>query len=143
MGISMRCRWALPALLASVLLAPVANAQDMPALAVQARIVEVLEREALYRNKVDWQAIRTRLQSANADPAQTWQQVRDAIAVSSGGTGGGCRRRTRCCSPLRAAAASLQLRHRLQLSARTSPAPCSNARLSSATWIRSAAASAG
>ena len=87
MGISMRCRWALPALLASVLLAPVANAQDMPALAVQARIVEVLEREALYRDKVDWQAIRTRLQSANADPAQTWQQVRDAITVSSGGHG--------------------------------------------------------
>lgn len=87
MVMSMRSRCTRSVLLAGVLLAPLANAQDMPAPAVQLRIVEVLEREALYRDKVDWRALRTRLQAPDADPAKTWPLLRDAIAVSSGGHG--------------------------------------------------------
>ncbi len=83
----LRSRCTRPALLAGVLLAPMANAQEMPAPPVQLRIVAVLEREALYRDKVDWQALRTRLQAPDADPAKTWPLLRDAIAVSSGGHG--------------------------------------------------------
>ncbi|MEN5040050.1 S41 family peptidase [Stenotrophomonas sp. TWI1149] len=80
-------RSSLLGLLAGLLFAPMANGQDMPTPAVQARIVEVLEREALYRDKVDWQALRSRLQAPDTDPAQTWTLLRDAIAVSSGGHG--------------------------------------------------------
>lgn len=83
----LRSRCTRPALLAGVLLAPMANAQEMPAPPVQLRIVAVLEREVLYRDKVDWQALRTRLQAPDADPAKTWPLLRDAIAVSSGGHG--------------------------------------------------------
>lgn len=87
MVMSRGSRSSLLALLAGVLSAPMANGQGMPTPAVQARIVEVLEREALYRDKVDWQALRIRLQASDTDPAQTWPLLRDAIAVSSGGHG--------------------------------------------------------
>lgn len=87
MANSMRQRCALLALLLGSLVATMASAEDTPTSAVQARIVDVLEHDALHRDKVDWTTLRNRLKSPDADVAQTWRLLRDAMALSSGGHG--------------------------------------------------------
>ncbi|KAG1276536.1 hypothetical protein G6F64_014793 [Rhizopus arrhizus] len=47
----------------------------------------MMEKEALYRDRVDWPAIRTRLKAAQNDPAQARAVLQEATGRSSGGHG--------------------------------------------------------
>ncbi|MFI3487953.1 hypothetical protein, partial [Klebsiella pneumoniae] len=64
------------------------GAVEVPSPVAQAEILNLLERQALYRDRVDWAATRVRLQSAQGDPAQRLAVLREAIAVSTGNHGG-------------------------------------------------------
>ncbi|WP_223496571.1 S41 family peptidase [Stenotrophomonas indicatrix] len=79
------------ALLIAVLLATTAataaDAIEIPSSAAQAQLLDMLEREALYRRRVDWPATRTRLKDAQGDPAKVRTVLAEAIGRSSGGHG--------------------------------------------------------
>ena len=75
-------------LLATGAMADMPGAVEVPSPEAQAEILNLLERQALYRDRVDWAATRVRLQSAQGDPAQRLAVLREAIAVSTGNHGG-------------------------------------------------------
>jgi len=75
-------------LLATGAMADTPGAVEVPSPVAQAEILNLLERQALYRDRVDWAATRVRLQSAQGDPAQRLAVLREAIAVSTGNHGG-------------------------------------------------------
>lgn len=71
-------------LLATGAMADTPSAVEIPSPEAQAEILNLLERQALYRDRVDWPATRVRLQSAQGDPAQRLAVLREAIALSTG-----------------------------------------------------------
>ncbi|MFE3969703.1 S41 family peptidase [Stenotrophomonas sp. YIM B13575] len=60
---------------------------ELPTPQAQAELLDMLEREALYRDRVEWPAIRARLKTAQGDPGRTRDVRREAIDRSSGGHG--------------------------------------------------------
>ncbi|HEL4245200.1 S41 family peptidase [Stenotrophomonas maltophilia] len=60
---------------------------DLPTAQAQAQLLDMLEKESLYRDRVDWPAIRTRLKAAQNDPVQTRALLQEATGRSSGGHG--------------------------------------------------------
>ncbi len=63
-----------------------ANARDVPSAEAQARILDLLQQQSLYRDRVDWPKARAELAAAR-DPAQTRRVLDDVIQRSSGGHG--------------------------------------------------------
>lgn len=63
-----------------------AHAQDVPSAEAQARILDLLQQQSLYRDRVDWSKARAELAAAG-DPAQTRRLLDDVIQRSSGGHG--------------------------------------------------------
>ncbi|WP_236546105.1 S41 family peptidase [Stenotrophomonas sp. 364] len=63
-----------------------AHAQDVPSAEAQARILDLLQQQSLYRDRVDWSKARAALAAAR-DPAQTRRLLDDVIQRSSGGHG--------------------------------------------------------
>lgn len=63
-----------------------AHAQDVPSAEAQARILDLLQQQSLYRDRVDWSKARAALAAAG-DPAQTRRLLDDVIQRSSGGHG--------------------------------------------------------
>ena len=59
------------------------KAIEVPSPEAEAEILNLLERQALYRDRVDWPATRLRLQSAQGDPARRLAVLREAIALST------------------------------------------------------------
>lgn len=71
-------------LLATGAMADTPSAVEVPSPEAQAEILNLLERQALYRDRMDWPATRVRLQSAQGDPARRLAVLREAIALSTG-----------------------------------------------------------
>lgn len=71
-------------LLAANAMADVPKDVEVPSPEAQTQILNLLERQALYRDRVDWPATRVRLQSAQGDPARRLAVLREAIALSTG-----------------------------------------------------------
>lgn len=71
-------------LLATRAMADTPSAVEIPSPEAQVQILNLLERQALYRDRVDWPATRTRLQSVQGDPTQRLALLREAIALSTG-----------------------------------------------------------
>lgn len=63
-----------------------AHAQEVPSAEAQARILDLLQQQSLYRDRVDWSKARAELAAAR-DPAQTRRLLDDVIQRSSGGHG--------------------------------------------------------
>ncbi|WP_447595719.1 S41 family peptidase [Stenotrophomonas rhizophila] len=63
-----------------------AHAQDVPSAEAQARILDLLQQQSLYRDRVDWSKARAALAAAG-EPAQTRRLLDDLIQRSSGGHG--------------------------------------------------------
>ena len=63
-----------------------AHAQDVPSAEAQARILDLLQQQSLYRDRVDWSKARAELVAAR-DPVQTRRLLDDVIQRSSGGHG--------------------------------------------------------
>lgn len=63
-----------------------AHAQEVPSAEAQARILDLLQQQSLYRDRVDWSKARAELAAAG-DPAQTRRLLDDVIQRSSGGHG--------------------------------------------------------
>lgn len=61
-------------------------AQEVPSAEAQARILDLLQQQSLYRDRVDWPKARAALAAAR-DPAQTRRLLDDVIQRSSGGHG--------------------------------------------------------
>lgn len=78
---------ALGALFCTTAQAVAPDAIDLPTAQAQAQLLDMLEKESLYRDRVDWRAIRTRLKAAQNDPAEVRAVLRQAIGRSSGGHG--------------------------------------------------------
>ncbi len=78
-----RCGWLMVALAAA---SGAANAQDVPSAEAQARILDLLQQQSLYRDRVEWPKARAELAAAR-DPAQTRRVLDDVIHRSSGGHG--------------------------------------------------------
>ncbi|RRU69745.1 MULTISPECIES: S41 family peptidase [Stenotrophomonas maltophilia group] len=72
------------AMLATNAMANFPTAVEVPSAQAQAEILNLLERQALYRDRVDWPATRVRLQSAQGEPAQRLAVLREVIALSTG-----------------------------------------------------------
>ena len=75
------------ALVAANAMADMPKPVEAPSPEVEAEILKLLERQALYRDRVDWPATRARLQSVQGDPAQRLTVLREAIALSTGNHG--------------------------------------------------------
>ncbi|MBH1431827.1 peptidase [Stenotrophomonas maltophilia] len=71
-------------LLAANAMADAPKDVEVPSPEAQTQILNLLERQALYRDRVDWPATRARLQSVQNDPAQRLALLREAIALSTG-----------------------------------------------------------
>ncbi|HHA2915710.1 S41 family peptidase [Stenotrophomonas maltophilia] len=78
---------ALSALFCTTAQAVAPDAIDLPTAQAQAQLLDMLEKESLYRDRVDWRAIRTRLKAAQNEPAEARAVLRQAIGRSSGGHG--------------------------------------------------------
>jgi len=78
-----RCGWLMVVLAAA---SGAANAQDVPSAEAQARILDLLQQQSLYRDRVDWSKARAELAAAR-DPVQTRRLLDDVIQRSSGGHG--------------------------------------------------------
>jgi len=65
----------------------VPNTTELPAPEAQAQLLDMLEKESLYRDRVDWPVIRARLKAAQADPAKAREVLQEATGRSSGGHG--------------------------------------------------------
>ncbi len=63
-----------------------ATAQDVPSAEAQARILDLLQQQSLYRNRVDWSRARAELAAAR-ERAETRRLLDDVIQRSSGGHG--------------------------------------------------------
>jgi C-terminal processing protease CtpA/Prc len=72
------------ALLAANATANTPKEVELPSPEAQVQILNLLERQALYRDRVDWPATRARLQSVQGDPTQRLALLREAIALSTG-----------------------------------------------------------
>ena len=80
-----RCIGALMlALLAADAMADTPKAIEVPSPKAEAEILDLLERQALYHDRVDWPATRARLQSVQGDPVKRLALLREAIALSTG-----------------------------------------------------------
>jgi len=75
------------ALVAANAMADTPKAIEVPSPEAEAEILNLLERQALYRDRVDWPGTRTRLQSVQGDPVKRLALLREAIAVSTGNHG--------------------------------------------------------
>lgn len=62
------------------------HAQEVPSAEAQARILDLLQQQSLYRDRVDWSKARVELAAAG-DPAQTRRLLDDVIQRSSSGHG--------------------------------------------------------
>ena len=71
-------------LLATGAMADTPGAVEVPSPEAQAEILNLLERQALYRDRVDWPATRVRLQSVQGDPVRRLAVLREVIALSTG-----------------------------------------------------------
>ncbi|WMJ70490.1 S41 family peptidase [Stenotrophomonas sp. 24(2023)] len=78
---------ALAAAVAMSALAAPAAAIELPTRQAQIELVDMLEREALYRDRVDWPEIRAHMSAAQDDPEKIRDVLKDAIDRSSGGHG--------------------------------------------------------
>ncbi|MDW7602367.1 peptidase, partial [Stenotrophomonas maltophilia] len=78
---------ALGALFCTTAQAVAPDTIDLPTAQAQAQLLDMLEKESLYRDRVDWRAIRMRLKAAQNDPAEARAVLRQAIGRSSGGHG--------------------------------------------------------
>ncbi|MEG0192676.1 MAG: S41 family peptidase [Stenotrophomonas sp.] len=67
--------------------AAAAESVNLPTPQAQVELLDILEREALYRDRVEWSAIRTRMKAAQGDPGRTREVLREAINRSSAGHG--------------------------------------------------------
>ncbi|MGE8211000.1 MAG: S41 family peptidase [Stenotrophomonas rhizophila] len=63
-----------------------AHTQEVPSAEAQARLLDLLQQQSLYRDRVDWSKARAELAAAR-DPAQTRRLLDDVIQRSSGGHG--------------------------------------------------------
>ncbi|MGE6333040.1 S41 family peptidase [Stenotrophomonas sp. NPDC077659] len=77
----------LAAAVAMALLAAPAAAIELPTRQAQIELVDMLEREALYRDRVDWPEMRARLSAAQGDPEKIRDVLKEAVGRSSGGHG--------------------------------------------------------
>lgn len=77
----------LAAMLATNATAATASIAEVPSPEAQVQILDLLEREALYRNNVDWPAARKRLASLQAYPGALHTALREIISESTGGHG--------------------------------------------------------
>lgn len=62
------------------------QAQEQPSPEAQAMILDLVQRQALYRDRVDWPRVREQL-AAERDPVQARRLLDDVLARSSGGHG--------------------------------------------------------
>lgn len=60
---------------------------DLPTAQAQAQLLDMLEKESLYRDRVDWTALRTRLKAVRNDPVKARAVLQEATGRSSGGHG--------------------------------------------------------
>jgi len=67
--------------------ATVPSTTELPAPEAQAQLLDMLEKESLYRARVDWPDIRERLKAAQGDPAKVREVLQEATGRSSGGHG--------------------------------------------------------
>jgi len=74
-------------LLAANATAATASTSEVPSPEAQVQILDLLEHEALYRDKVDWPAARKRLASLQAYPGALHTALREIIVESTGGHG--------------------------------------------------------
>lgn len=74
-------------LLAANALAETPKPVELPSAESQAEILNLLERQALYRDRVDWPDTRTRLQLVQDDSVKRLALLREAIALSTGNHG--------------------------------------------------------
>lgn len=80
-------RLAVSAVLAAATGAAVADNNAIPTPEAQTQLLDMLQNESLYRDRVDWPAIRTRLDAAQRDPAKVREVLKEAIGRSSAGHG--------------------------------------------------------
>ncbi len=78
---------ALLAACGSPALAAPAAAVELPSAEALEQMLHLLETQSLYRDRVDWPALRMRLKAAQNDPARTREVVQEAAGRSSGGHG--------------------------------------------------------
>lgn len=78
---------ALAGVVAMTLLAAPAAAIELPSRQAQIELVDMLEREALYRDRVDWAEIRARMSAAQGNPEKIRDVLKEAVGRSSGGHG--------------------------------------------------------
>jgi len=78
---------ALAAAVVMSMLAVPAAAIELPTRQAQIELVDMLEREALYRDRVDWPEIRARMSAAQGNPEKIRDVLKEAIGRSSGGHG--------------------------------------------------------
>ncbi len=76
----------LAALFCTLAMAPAA-AIELPAPEARAQLLDMLEREALYRDRVDWPELRARMSAAQGNPEKIRDVLKEAIGRSSGGHG--------------------------------------------------------
>jgi len=74
-------------LMAAMLAANATAATEIPSPEAQVQILDLLEHQALYRDKVDWPAARKRLASLQAYPGALHTALREVIVESTGGHG--------------------------------------------------------
>ncbi len=72
--------------LAATMAAP-AHVIELPTRQAQIELVDMLEREALYRDRVDWPEIRARMSAAQGNPGKIRDVLKEAVGRSSGGHG--------------------------------------------------------
>jgi len=75
------------ALLCAMALAAPAAAIELPTAQARIELLDTLEREALYRDRVDWPEMRARLSAAQGNPEKIRDVLKEAIGRSSGGHG--------------------------------------------------------
>jgi len=64
-----------------------AAAIELPSRQAQIELVDMLERDALYRDRVDWAEIRARMSAAQGNPEKIRDVLKEAVGRSSGGHG--------------------------------------------------------
>jgi len=78
---------ALAGAVTMTLLAAPAAAIELPSRQAQIELVDMLEREALYRDRVDWAEIRARMSAGQGSPEKIRDVLKEAVGRSSGGHG--------------------------------------------------------
>ena len=75
------------ALFCAMALAAPAAAIELPTAQARIELLDMLEREALYRDRVDWPEMRARLSAALGNPGQIRDVLKEAVGRSTGGHG--------------------------------------------------------